>query len=193
MPWTAPRTWVVGEVVTAANLNTELRDNMLMTEAALATTAGGIYTKGWGTTLGEMDVRTWVTSSTDIPNVKFGAQENNDYTEGPPFVTVPKAEAYLVSCGARQHRTAGTGQVFFGFGVFRGRGNLNQNIFTNNSDGYRTCNTVFFDATSVPTDNPNLVGDTYTFSMRYGGTVAGTSGHWAQRTLAILPLGRPKV
>lgn len=28
MVWTTPRTWVAGEVVTAANLNTHLRDNM---------------------------------------------------------------------------------------------------------------------------------------------------------------------
>lgn len=30
MTWTAPRTWVAGEVVTAAQLNTHLRDNLLV-------------------------------------------------------------------------------------------------------------------------------------------------------------------
>jgi hypothetical protein len=29
MPWTAPKTWSAGEVVTAANMNIHLRDNML--------------------------------------------------------------------------------------------------------------------------------------------------------------------
>jgi hypothetical protein len=29
MAWTAPKTWVVGEVLTAANLNLQLRDNFL--------------------------------------------------------------------------------------------------------------------------------------------------------------------
>lgn len=29
MAWTAPRTWVVGEIPTAANFNTHVRDNML--------------------------------------------------------------------------------------------------------------------------------------------------------------------
>ncbi len=28
MAWTAPRTWVAGEVVTAALLNTHVRDNL---------------------------------------------------------------------------------------------------------------------------------------------------------------------
>lgn len=48
MTWTAPRTWVAGEVVTAALLNAQIRDNMLV----LATTpdiddftSSGTYTK----------------------------------------------------------------------------------------------------------------------------------------------------
>ena len=28
MPWTTPKTWATNEVVTAANMNTHLRDNM---------------------------------------------------------------------------------------------------------------------------------------------------------------------
>lgn len=32
MAWTSPRTWVAGEVVTAALLNTHLRDNLMMLE-----------------------------------------------------------------------------------------------------------------------------------------------------------------
>lgn len=42
MAWTAPRTWVVGEVFTAALANTHIRDNMLETAAAKVTTAGDI-------------------------------------------------------------------------------------------------------------------------------------------------------
>jgi hypothetical protein len=50
MAWTTPRTWVVGEVLTAANMNTHLRDNVswlgnpptcrVYNSAALATTSG---------------------------------------------------------------------------------------------------------------------------------------------------------
>tara|TARA_Y100000310_G_scaffold143172_1_gene142591 strand:+ start:187 stop:810 length:624 start_codon:yes stop_codon:yes gene_type:complete len=42
MAWTAPRTWSAGEVVTAALLNTHIRDNQLVTGAAKVTTAGDI-------------------------------------------------------------------------------------------------------------------------------------------------------
>jgi hypothetical protein len=43
MAWTAPLTFVAGNVLTAAQLNQQLRDNMLTTAPALATTAGGIF------------------------------------------------------------------------------------------------------------------------------------------------------
>ncbi len=42
MAWTSPRTWVAGEVVTAALLNTHLKDNLLQTAPGLVTTSGDI-------------------------------------------------------------------------------------------------------------------------------------------------------
>jgi len=42
MSWTAPRTWVTGELVTATLMNTHLRDNLLETAPAKVTTAGDI-------------------------------------------------------------------------------------------------------------------------------------------------------
>ena len=42
MAWTAPRTWVTAETVTAALMNTHIRDNLLETAAATATTDGDI-------------------------------------------------------------------------------------------------------------------------------------------------------
>ncbi len=42
MAWTAPRTWVTGETVTAALMNAQIRDNLLETSAATVTTAGDL-------------------------------------------------------------------------------------------------------------------------------------------------------
>ena len=42
MAWTAPRTWVTGETVTAALMNTHVRDNLLETAPAIAQAAGDI-------------------------------------------------------------------------------------------------------------------------------------------------------
>lgn len=43
MAWTAPRTWTTGEVVTASHMNTHVRDNLLETAPAKATTAGDLF------------------------------------------------------------------------------------------------------------------------------------------------------
>ena len=42
MAWTAPRTWVTGETVTAALMNAHIRDNFLETSATTVTTAGDL-------------------------------------------------------------------------------------------------------------------------------------------------------
>ena len=42
MAWTAPRTWVTGETVTAALMNAHIKDNLLETSAATVTTAGDL-------------------------------------------------------------------------------------------------------------------------------------------------------
>lgn len=49
MAWTAPSTWVAGNVLTAAQLNQQLRDNLLTTVPALATSAAGQFFVGTGT------------------------------------------------------------------------------------------------------------------------------------------------
>jgi hypothetical protein len=43
MAWVAPRTWVTGEIVTAAYLNSNVRDNTLETAPAKAAAAGDIF------------------------------------------------------------------------------------------------------------------------------------------------------
>lgn len=47
MAWTIPRTWASGEVVTAANLNTHVRDNLLTISGAWTA-----FTTTWSGTIG---------------------------------------------------------------------------------------------------------------------------------------------
>lgn len=49
MAWTTPRTWVAGEVVTSALMNTHLRDNMNQAIGPAATTVSALNT-AWGGT-----------------------------------------------------------------------------------------------------------------------------------------------
>ncbi len=43
MPWTAPRTWTTGEIVTASIMNTHVRDNFNETVPAKAVAAGDLF------------------------------------------------------------------------------------------------------------------------------------------------------
>ena len=43
MSWTAPRTWVTSEVISAALMNTHIRDNLLETAPGKATAAGDLF------------------------------------------------------------------------------------------------------------------------------------------------------
>lgn len=45
MAWTTPRTWVAGELVTAAIMNTHVRDNLSMVGGALTATDGSTFLK----------------------------------------------------------------------------------------------------------------------------------------------------
>ena len=50
MAWTTPRTWVTGEIVTAAVMDTHVRDNLNVTAPAVMTTQGDIiYASGANT------------------------------------------------------------------------------------------------------------------------------------------------
>ncbi len=58
MAWTAPRTWVTAEVVTAALMNTHLRDNLLETSTAKVTTAGDLTYATGATALSRLAIGT---------------------------------------------------------------------------------------------------------------------------------------
>ena len=56
MAWTAPRTWVTGEVITASIGNTHWRDNFLETGPALVTTKGDVLIAAGANNLNRMGV-----------------------------------------------------------------------------------------------------------------------------------------
>ena len=53
MAWTAPRTWVTAEIVTASIMNTHVRDNLLQTGPAKATTTSGLIVSNGANILAE--------------------------------------------------------------------------------------------------------------------------------------------
>lgn len=135
MAWTAPRTWVTGEIVTAALMNTHVRDNLLETSAATATTAGdliyadGANSMGSRLAIGSAGTRLVSTGTAPVWRATSGQIGDTTYTAASPWplvftglssalwgsgtaiqVTVTTGTQALVHFGARfvQHPTLGS-------------------------------------------------------------------------------------
>lgn len=97
MAWTSPETWSTGELVTAAKLNTNLRDNLL-------------FLAGWQADLENQDVNGFTNTSYADLDALTAAPFSN-----PVAVTVETGTAALViiSVARIQQVTAGTGFVSY--------------------------------------------------------------------------------
>lgn len=92
MAWTAPMTFVPDSVLTAAQLNTQLRDNMLETAPAKATTSGGYFV---ATGLNAIVERVWA-SQTILTGESTSSATFVDIATAGPTVTVTTGSRALV-------------------------------------------------------------------------------------------------
>lgn len=81
MAWTAPRSWVTSELVTAAIMNTHVRDNLLQTAPALVTTKGDIVAATGANALARVAVGTngqvLEADSSQSTGIKWGTTHAN--------------------------------------------------------------------------------------------------------------------
>lgn len=73
MPYTAYKTWTVGEILTAANMNAQVRDNGLLGPEALATADGEVWI-ATGANAGEMVA---ILNSSNFLTHEFGGNEGD--------------------------------------------------------------------------------------------------------------------
>ncbi len=113
MAWTAPRTWVTGETVTAALMNAHIKDNLLETAAAKAATAGGYFVATGTNTLVER------VAAEDFNGGGSNFTSTSYTTTGSAGadVTLTTGTSAFVSVGAHiWHDSAGE-KVFVGYAV----------------------------------------------------------------------------
>lgn len=188
MVWTTPKTWAANEIPTAANLNSQLRDNFLELEPAKATKPSQLVTQG-ANDPHRVNLTSFKTRMYDVPNVNYIAAQAGAYTSREPLVTVPRASGYLITYGARQHKLSGTGSIWF-FPILMNMFSVDAHkIRTADTAGVRQSNTVLFDASTVPGLFPDYSDTTYQFGLGYGADDEDTRGLWAQRYISVLPLG----
>lgn len=181
MAWTSPRTWIAGESLTAALLNTHLRDNMLVTEAALAT-GGGYFVGAAAKSITERKPKQAVTSGTTTTS-------STTYTGSSPSVTVSTSDRALVMWSAQFSSnvvggSGGLGNTWMSIAVSGAttiaeddaRSLVNQDIV---ADRVRQFMKIHFYSALTPGNN--------TFTAKYRVTGACT-GSWADRRILVFPM-----
>ena len=117
MSWTNPKTWVAGETVTAALLNTHLRDNLLATAAAVMTVAGDMV---------------YATAANTLARLAKGSAGQflrmNALATAPEWATLtPTSGYFLGAVGVNRHVESGTSASEL---IPQGELNVNDDAFT---------------------------------------------------------------
>jgi hypothetical protein len=112
MAWNAPITWTLQQVVTSAQLNSQIRDNLLQTAPAKATTASGYFVGTAPNTITERVIgHAIVTAQQTGTATGYG----NLATVG-PTVTVTTGPSALVFTSA-QLENSGNGSTWASYGI----------------------------------------------------------------------------
>lgn len=99
MAWTTPLTAVANASLTAAQWNASVRDNLLMTAPALATTAGSIFVTTATNAIAERIPQTALVGGSDNVNATSYA---NTTTPGPAVTATSSAKALIFTSGFMQ-------------------------------------------------------------------------------------------
>lgn len=176
MAWTAPMTAVTGNVLTAAQWNQFVRDNLGMTAVANATVEGSFFagdglnsivqrTPDWRSTTGGST--TTSTTYTDLADVNG------------PSVTVETGPVAMIWLYCNQYNTAGNA-AWMAFDVGGASAITATDAFAvqmQGTDGDRVGAGFLLD---------NLTGGLNTFTAKYRVSTAGT-GYFSQRRIVVWP------
>lgn len=178
MAWTAPVTWTANTTLTAALLNTHLRDNMLALEPALATTVGSYFCTTSANTIAER-----------VPDFDFVATSQTtastayvDLATVGPSVTLNTSNTALVITRCRMEHSVDNNHSLSSFaisGATTQAGNDSRAILM---DGHAAGNFSQMAQVDLVSD---LVSGSNTFTAKY--RTAGATATFSNRFLAVIP------
>ena len=179
MAWTAPRTWVTAEQVTASHMNTHVRDNFLETAPAKATAAGRIIVTTGNKSVEERQFsQATVTTSETTAATSF-----TDLATSGPAVTVTTGANALVIVTCEMSNGGAGNECFMDFGVSgahaRSAGTGTAVKITSNAADDRY-------AVSRPFLQQSITGGSNTFTAKY--RVSAGTGTFLNRRILVLPL-----
>jgi hypothetical protein len=110
MTWQGPITWTTNQTVTAAQLNGQIRDNMLLTPAALATTANSIFVGTGANAIAERYIQDQVI---DTQETTTSTTYTNLATDGPTVTMTTGTKALIwTNCQIGNSSTGTTAASF---------------------------------------------------------------------------------
>lgn len=179
MAWTAPRTWVTAEIVTASVMNTHVRDNLLETAPGIATTAGRILVVGGANSVVErLADGANITTSETTTSTSF-----TDLTTTGPTVSSTTGTRAIVWLGCQiSNNTAGEwgGMSFAISGATTSSAGSNTAIMFESDSANQ-----FAHVGSSPFE-VTLTSGTNTFTSKY--IVSGGTGTFLRRRIFVLAL-----
>lgn len=179
MAWTAPMTFVANSVLTAAQLNTHLRDNLNECPTAKATTSGSYFVGNGANSVVERYPETArVATYQTTTSTSFAALA----TVG-PSVSVTTGTKALVFIGAQAKNSGSDALCAISFAISGATTRSSIDAVSARIDGVTANNLVSAHSTDLLTD---LTPGTNTFTVEY--KVGSGTGTFGDRFIAVLPL-----
>lgn len=179
MAWTAPMTFTDGTPLTAAQLNTHLRDNLIETAPAKASREGGYFV-----TTGPNSITERLAVSAIVPNLdntSSTSYDDLDITGGPTVTTRTGSKAFVIISGLmRIQGTSTTAVTRMSYEVSGDSSIAPADTISIRNSGASAIGPSFAHVVS------NLTPGTNTFTAKY--RVSSGTGDFSTRRITVFPL-----
>lgn len=178
MTWSTPLTATASTVLTAAQWNASVRDNLLETAPAKATTAGGYFAASGANTIVQ---RTMSAAGVSTAETTTSTTVDDLATLGPEVTVTVSGGRALVGIHARMANNTVNAGCLMGFAI---SGATTQAVSTSESISHisSTAN-AFTQASAVSI--PSLTGGSNTFTSKYLATAGTATFSW--RRIWVMP------
>ncbi len=180
MAWSTPLTAVSNTALTAAQWNASVRDNLLMTAPALATTAGSIFAATGTNAIAQRIPSAVATAGSEsTTSTTYTATLSGGAGTAGPSLTVTTGPKALISFHCRQSASVAGQNVWTSVGISGA-----SSIAASDSwaISYDQAGQLYHGLTYM---EPNLTAGSNTFTLNY--RVSGGTGTFGQRRLNVVP------
>lgn len=178
MAWTVPKTWVGGEVPTAALLNAQLRDNMLETMPAKATTSGQIFVgNGVNSIVGRVPDGARVTTGETTTSTSY-----TDLATVGPSVTITHGVYAAIFWSCSIQNTTANADTYMSWAMTGSNTRAAGDLYSVRQDGVPASNVWRMGSVDI---HSGLTPGTTTFTAKYR-CDSGTASY-SDRFIAVIP------